>query len=77
MFDDLDAVQATVDQVHETGEDLVDLIGEPDKPEVEKTVEDVDNMWTKLNNDWAERQNQLDDALRRAVNFQDELMVKN
>ena len=77
MFDDLDSVQANVDQVHETGEELVDLIGEPDKPEVEKTVEDVDNTWTKLNDDWAERQNQLDDALRRAVNFQNELMVSS
>jgi hypothetical protein len=65
-----------MDQIHETGEELVDLIGEPDKPELEKTVEDVDNTWTKLNNDCTERQSQLDDALRRAMNFQDELMVR-
>ena len=66
-----------MDQIHETGEELVDLIGEPDKPELEKTVEDVDSSWTKLNNDWAERQAKLDDALRQAMNFQDELMVRS
>ena len=76
LREDLEAAQAEVDLVHETGEELVGLIGEPDKPEVEKNVEDVDNNWGDVNSQWADRQKELDDALRRATQFHDELMVR-
>ena len=77
LREELEAAQANIDGIHETGEELVDLIGEPDKPEVEKNVEDVDNTWGSLNTKWADRQKQLDDGLRKATHFQDELMVSN
>ncbi len=56
------------------GEELVGLIGEPDKPEVEKNLDDVDATWTAAQSAWASRQAALDEALRRATNFQDELI---
>ncbi len=76
LRDDLETCQADVDGVHEVGEELVGLIGDPDKPEVENNVGDLDNTWGSLNSKWAERQKELDDALRKATNFQEELMVR-
>lgn len=71
----MENLQGVLDSMHETGEELVGLIGEPEKPEVEKNVEDADGAWKKLNTSWADRQKQLDEALRKATVFQDELMV--
>ena len=76
LKEELDAAQADLDTVHETGEELVGLVGEPEKPEVEKNVDDVDTAWDGLNKQWVDRQNRLDDALRKATSFQDELMVR-
>lgn len=77
LKEELDNIHGNVDVVHETGEELIGLIGDPDKPEVEKNVEDVDQSWDVLNQQWMERQKALDEALRKATNFQDELMVGN
>ena len=64
-----------MDVVHETGEELVGLVGEPEKPEVEKNVDDLDQQWDVLNRQWMEKQQALDEALKKATGFQDELMV--
>ena len=61
--------------MQETGEELVGLIGEPDKPEVERSIEDVDTALQALNDACDTRQRALDDALRRATCFHDELGV--
>lgn len=71
----MELVQPDIDVVHENGEELVGLIGEPDKPEVEKNVDDVDSNWLDVTSKWAARQKLLDDALRKATSFQEELMV--
>ena len=75
MKEELDAAQPELDTVHEGGEELLQLIGESDKPEVEKNVEDMDTDWSTLNTKWLNRQRKLDDALRRATAFQEQLMV--
>lgn len=63
------------DNLHEAGEELVGLIGEPDKPEVERNVEDVDASLQGLSDNWLNRQKLLDEALQKATTFQEELMV--
>lgn len=64
-----------MDSLRESGEELVDLIGEPDKPEVEKNLEDAEVAWKNINTKWDQRKKQLDEALRKATTFQEELMV--
>jgi len=59
----------------ETGAQLVALIGDVDKPEVERNVGEVDNTWQALSDGWTTRQKTLDDALETANSFQDELKV--
>ncbi len=61
-------------QIREIGEELVALIGETDKPEVEKNLDDLETTWKSAQSQWAERQRHLDDALRKATRFQNELI---
>jgi hypothetical protein len=59
------------------GEELVGLIGEPDKPDIERNIEDIDALWKKLNDACKARQLALEVAEQRANCFQEELMVSN
>ena len=72
--EELEACQNDMEQVHEVGEELFNLVGEAEKPEVEKNVEDLDSNWTEVNSAWADRQKALGEALNKATTFQDELM---
>jgi len=73
--DDLELLSAEKDHLQEVGEELVGLIGEPDKPEVERSIEDMDAAFKALDDACDTRQRALDDALRRATCFHDELTV--
>ena len=75
LKEELEQIQPGLDVVHETGEELVGLIGEPDKPEVEKNVDDMDSTWDTVNSELAKKNKELEEALNRATAFQDELMV--
>ena len=75
LKEDLEGTQGDLDQVHETGEELLSLIGEPDKPEVEKNMDDLDTTLTTLKSQWAKREKLLDTAMRKATCFQEDLMV--
>ena len=75
MKEDLEGTQGDLDQVRETAEELLRLIGEPDKPEVEKNVDDLDSTWSTLQSQWAKREKLLNDAMRKATCFQEDLMV--
>ena len=55
--------------------ELLEVIGEPDKPEIERNVEDIDSVIKILNDTWIARQMSLNDSLKRVTNFQEELMV--
>ena len=64
-----------MDTVHEGAEELLGLIGESEKPEVEKNVDDIEQAWSLINSKWADRQKDLDEAMRRATHFQEQMMV--
>jgi len=73
--EDLELLSAEKDHLQEIGEELVGLIGEPDKPEVERSIGDLDSAFQALSHACDARQRALDDALRRASCFHDELNV--
>jgi len=75
MKEDLELLSAEKDHLAETGEELVALIGEPDKPEVERSIDDLDTAFHSLQDACNARQMALDDALRRATAFHDQLNV--
>jgi len=75
MKEDLELLLAEKDHLQEVGEELVGLIGEPDKPEVERGIEDMDKAFKALDDACDARQRTLDDALRLTAGFHDELNV--
>ena len=75
MRDDIESTQFDLEEVHQTGEQLMTLCGEPDKPEVQKNIDDLDSNILSITSDFDKRSRTLEDALERSMNFQDQLMV--
>lgn len=51
------------------------LCGEPDKPEVKKHMEDLDSAWDNVTALYARREENLIDAMEKAMEFHDTLQV--
>ena len=75
MRDDIEASQFDLDEVHQTGEQLMSLCGEPDRPEVQKNIDDLDNNLLTITGEFDKRSRTLEEALERSMYFQEELMV--
>ena len=75
MKDDCEMLSAEKDHLQEIGEELIGLIGEPDKPEVERSIDDVDAALKALNDACEARQKSLAGALQQAKCFHQELTV--
>lgn len=73
--EELELVSAEKDHLQEVSEELVRLIGEPDKPEVERGISDLDASFKALSDACDARQKTLDDALQRATGFHEEFNV--
>lgn len=65
-----------VEKVRKTGSTLMSLCGEPDKPEVKKHMEDLDNAWDNITALYARREENLIDAMEKAMEFHDTLQVR-
>jgi len=75
LKEDLDALLPDKDTLRDVGEELVDLIGEPDKPEVQRNLEDIDAQWKAIEDACRSRQLALETALLQAGQFHDHLQV--
>jgi hypothetical protein len=64
-----------VDQCRQTGQELMSLCGEPDKPEVNKHIEDLDSAWDNITALYAKREENLIDAMEKAMEFHETLQV--
>lgn len=51
------------------------ICGEPDKPEVKKHIEDLDNAWDNITALYARREENLIDAMEKAMEFHETLQV--
>ena len=51
------------------------LCGEPDRPEVQKNIDDLDNNLLTITGEFDKRSRSLEEALERSMYFQEELMV--
>lgn len=72
---EIDQTKPEVEQVRKTGNDLMNLCGEPDKPEVKKNLEDLDNVWDNITALYARREENLIDAMEKAMEFHETLQV--
>ncbi|XP_017164330.1 dystonin isoform X2 [Poecilia reticulata] len=71
--EEIDGLQEELDMVQNQGAELMTACGEPDKPVIKKSVDEVNLAWENLNKTWKERVERLDEAMQAAVQFQDGL----
>ncbi|XP_036979883.1 dystonin isoform X15 [Acanthopagrus latus] len=71
--EEIDGLQEELDVVRNQGAELMTACGEPDKPVIKKSIDEVNSAWENLNKTWKERVERLDEAMQAAVQFQDGL----
>ncbi|KAL0127719.1 hypothetical protein PUN28_003170 [Cardiocondyla obscurior] len=70
---EIDQTKPDVEQVRTSGHELMGLCGEPDKPEVRKHIEDLDQAWDNVTALYARREENLIDAMEKAMEFHETL----
>ncbi|KAL7384246.1 hypothetical protein ABVT39_026968 [Epinephelus coioides] len=71
--EEIDGLQEELDVVQNQGAELLTACGEPDKPVIKKSLDEVNSAWENLNKTWKERVERLEEAMQAAVQFQDGL----
>ncbi|CAG09425.1 unnamed protein product, partial [Tetraodon nigroviridis] len=71
--EEIDVLQEELDVVQNQGAELLTACGEPDKPVIKKSIDEVNSAWENLNKTWKERAERLEEAMQAAVQFQDGL----
>ncbi|XP_019725977.1 dystonin isoform X16 [Hippocampus comes] len=71
--EEIDGLQEELDSVRNQGSELMTACGEPDKPVIKKSIDEVNSAWENLNKTWKDRVERLEEAMQGAVQFQDGL----
>ncbi|XP_074531273.1 dystonin isoform X17 [Halichoeres trimaculatus] len=71
--EEIDGLQEELEVVQNQGAELMTACGEPDKPVIKKSLDEVNSAWENLNKTWKERVERLEEAMQAAVQFQDGL----
>ncbi|XP_075718080.1 dystonin isoform X4 [Rhinoderma darwinii] len=75
LKEEIDGLQEELDLVTALGSELISACGEPDKPVVNKNLDELNSTWEMLNKTWKERVDKLDEAMQAAVQYQDGLQA--
>ncbi|KAG8451599.1 hypothetical protein GDO86_003700 [Hymenochirus boettgeri] len=77
-----DSIKEESDGLHEElefirilGADLIFACGETEKPEVKKSIDEMNTAWENLKKTWSERLEKLKDAMSYSVQYQDTLQA--
>ncbi|XP_051008985.1 dystonin isoform X1 [Acomys russatus] len=73
--EEIDGLQEELDMVISLGSELIAACGEPDKPIVRKSIDELNSAWDSLNKAWKDRVDKLEDAMQAAVQYQDGLQA--
>ncbi|XP_066460088.1 dystonin isoform X1 [Eleutherodactylus coqui] len=73
--EEIDGLQEELDVVTALGAELTSACGEPDKPVVNKNIDELISTWEMLNKTWKDRVDKLDEAMQAAVQYQDGLQA--
>ncbi|KAM4591383.1 dystonin isoform 4-T4 [Odontesthes bonariensis] len=71
--EEIEGLQEELDVVRNQGAELMTACGEPDKPVIKKSLDEVNSAWENLDKTWKERVERLEEAMQAAVQFQDGL----
>jgi hypothetical protein len=73
----METAKPEVETVRRTGESLMRVCGEPDLPEVRKHIEDLDTAWDTVTALFAKREENLINAMEKAMEFHETLQVRD
>ncbi|XP_039236357.1 dystonin isoform X9 [Pipra filicauda] len=73
--EEIDGLQEELETVVNLGSELRAACGEPDKPIVNKSIDELNSAWDALNKTWKERVDKLAEAMQAAVQYQDGLQA--
>ncbi|XP_053078628.1 dystonin isoform X23 [Acinonyx jubatus] len=73
--EEIDGLQEELDIVVNLGSELIAACGEPDKPIVKKSIDELNSAWDSLNKAWKDRVDKLEEAMQAAVQYQDGLQT--
>ena len=71
---ELDENEFNVMGFKETGNKLIELCGQYDQPEVEKSIEELDSAWSRIKQLVSDRETELQQTFGKACEFQQELI---
>uniref|UniRef100_A0A8D0G4W8 Microtubule actin crosslinking factor 1 n=1 Tax=Sphenodon punctatus TaxID=8508 RepID=A0A8D0G4W8_SPHPU len=73
--EETDGLHEELEFIRILGTDLIFACGETEKPEVKKSIDEMNNAWENLNKTWKERLEKLEEAMQSAVQYQDTLQA--
>ncbi|NXU54828.1 DYST protein, partial [Turnix velox] len=73
--EEIDGLKDDLEAVLSLGSELRAACGEPDKPIVNKSIDELNSAWDALNKVWKERIDKLVEAMEAAVQYQDGLQA--
>ncbi|XP_068924103.1 microtubule-actin cross-linking factor 1 isoform X4 [Petaurus breviceps papuanus] len=73
--EETDGLHEELEFIRILGADLIFACGETEKPEVKKSIDELNNAWENLNKTWRERLDKLEEAMQAAVQYQDTLQT--
>ena len=69
----IDGTKPRVDNCRQSGKDLISVVGDPEKPELRRHIEDLDHAWENITSMYARREKNLLEAMEKAMEFHDML----
>ncbi|KAL8220347.1 UNVERIFIED_CONTAM: hypothetical protein K2H54_044089 [Gekko kuhli] len=73
--EETDGLHEELEFIRILGADLIFACGETEKPEVKKSIDEMNSAWENLNKTWKERLEKLEEAMQSAVQYQDTLQA--
>jgi len=74
---EIEQTKPEVDQCRVSGQKLMKVCGDSDKPEVKKHIDDLDNAWETVTALFAKREENLIQAMEKSMEFHETLKVRN
>merc|ERR1719450_717638 len=69
----IDGTKPAVDNCRKSGNSLLNVVGDSEKPELRRHIEDLDSAWDSITSMYAKRERNLLDAMEKAMEFHDML----
>ena len=69
----IDGTKPAVDNCRKSGSALLGVVGDSEKPELKRHIEDLEGAWDNITSMYAKRERNLIDAMEKAMEFHDML----